>query len=62
MQIEEEILQLRSLSRRLLSLDLSDKYEYTERSIKLLRAASKQKSDLPQTRAHPILTKSEEVI
>jgi hypothetical protein len=39
-QIEEEIPQLSSLSRKLLSEDLGEKYHYTERSLKLMIAAS----------------------
>ena len=44
-QIEEEIPQLSSLSRKLLSEDLGEKYHYRERSLKLMIAASKAKPD-----------------
>ncbi len=61
-QIEEEIPQLSSLSRRLLSHEPSDKYQYTQRSINLLRAASNQISNPQPSRSHSTLTKSEDII
>jgi|APCry1669189034_1035192.scaffolds.fasta_scaffold47453_1 hypothetical protein len=41
-QIEEEISVLKSLNRRNMPTDASAKYQYSERALKLLKAAEQQ--------------------
>jgi len=60
-QIEEEISALKSIDRRLLPTDSRAKYQYSERTLKLLKAAEQHSSNQKFT-GYPAKTKSAEEI
>ncbi len=60
-QIQEEISALKSIDRRLLSTDSRAKYQYSERALKLLKAAEQHSSNQKYA-GHPVKAKSGEVV
>ncbi len=60
-QIEDEIPVLKSLDRRFTPAEANAIYQYSERSLKLLKAAAQQISN-PNLNGYPVQTRSEEVI